>query len=245
MILSAMELNENSPIPLYYQLENIIRERIEKEEYQVGDKIPSLTELSKKFNLSKMTISKAINNLVEEGVLYRERGKGTFVSEEKIDDFSDFKGFKKTMKSRGVEPETKVLSQEIVCPKEIICNKLEISKEEKVILTVRLRLADSIPIAFEKSFIPHSVCSRLLEIDLAKNSIYNTLKKNGYKLTGTVQEIEAIESDKYLSDLLEMEIGKPVLKRNSVTFAQDKRVEFSFNFYPGDRYSIISKSTSS
>ncbi|WP_459838241.1 GntR family transcriptional regulator [Halanaerobaculum tunisiense] len=239
-----MELNENSPIPLYYQLENIIRERIEKEEYQVGDKIPSLAELSNKFNLSKMTVSKAINNLVEEGILYRERGKGTFVSEEKIDDFSDFKGFSKTMKSRGLEPETKVLSQEVIYPKEVICDKLEIPKSQKVILTVRLRLADDIPIAFEKSFIPQTVCPRLLEIDLAEGSIYNTLKEEGYKLTGTIQEIEAIESDEYLSDLLEMEIGKPVLKRNRVTLAQDKRVEFSFNFYPGDRYSIISKSIS-
>ena len=92
-----MKLDNNSPLPLYYQLENIIKKRIEEGIYKVDEKIPSERTLSEELNISRMTISKAINNLVEEGILYRKRGQGTFVSKNKIDFFPGLMGFTEIM----------------------------------------------------------------------------------------------------------------------------------------------------
>lgn len=234
-----MKLDENSPIPLYYQLENIIRKKIENGEYKIDEKISSERKLSEELNLSRMTISKAINNLVEEGVLYRKRGQGTFVSKDKVDFFPGLMGFTEIMKRKGMKPSSKVISQEIIVPNKTICQKLQISENEKVILTQRLRLADNQIINLEKSFVPYSLCKKLLEIDLSKESIYKQLTTEGYKPTKVVQEIQAILSNEELSELLQINIDEPILKRERITFSNYTSIEFSLNFYRGDIYSMI------
>ncbi|MCY6369272.1 GntR family transcriptional regulator [Clostridium ganghwense] len=234
-----MKLDENSPIPLYYQLENIIRKKIEDAEYRVGEKIPSERKLSEELNLSRMTVSKAISNLVEEGVLYRKRGQGTFVCKKKIDFFPGLLGFIEIMERKGMKPSSKVISQEIITPNKTICEKLQISENEKVILTSRLRLADNEIIAFEKSFVPYSMCSKLLEVDLSKESIYKCLTEEGHKPTKATQEVGAVLSDERLGELLKIGTGEPILKRERITYSDSKVIEFSFNFYRGDMYSMI------
>lgn len=233
-----MKINDNTPIPLYYQLENIIREKIENEEYKVDEKIPSERNLSDQFNLSRMTVSKAINNLVEEGILYRKRGRGTFVAKKKVDFFPDLMGFAENMIRKGMKPSSKVISQNVILPNSIICNKLKISDKEKVILTERIRLVDDEIIALEKSFVPYSIGKKLLDIDLSKESIYRLLNNEGHKPTKAQQEIGAILSNEDMSNLLQIEEGSAILKRERVTFSKERPIEFSLNFYRGDRYSM-------
>ena len=171
-----MKLDENSPFPLYYQLENLIREKIENGTFKVDEKIESERKLSEKLNLSRMTISKAINNLVEEGILYRKRGQGTFVSKHKVDFFPGLKGFTKIIKDKGMTPSSKVITQDLIIPDKHICEKLNISENDKVIFTERLRLADDQIINLEKSYIPYSLCPNLLDTDLTSESIYKLFK---------------------------------------------------------------------
>ncbi|GAB6099937.1 phosphonate metabolism transcriptional regulator PhnF [Halanaerocella petrolearia] len=232
-----MELNEDSPIPLYYQLENIIREKIEQGEYQSGDKIPSERKLSQQFDLSRMTIRKAIDNLVDEGLLHRKRGKGTFVSKEKLEPISGLIGYIESMKMRGLECTNEVVSQDLIIPRKEISNRLEINENEKVILTERLRLADGKAIGFERSYVPYSVCSDLLEVDMSQESVYECLAEAGYKPTKAKDEVEAILADDKLSDLLEMKDGGAVLRKKRVTFSNNRPVEFSYNYYRGDKMS--------
>lgn len=234
-----MKLNENSPVPLYYQLENIIREKIEKGQYNIDEKIPSERNLSEELNVSRMTVSKAINSLVEEGVLYRKRGQGTFVSKNKVDFFPGLMGFTEIISNKGMKPSSKIISQEVILPNKAICEKLQISENEKVILTQRLRLADDQIINLEKSFVPYSLCQDLIEIDLTKESIYKQLTTKGYKPTKAVQEIQAILSNEEISTLLQIEINEPLLKRERVTFSNDTPIEYSLNFYRGDIYSMV------
>ncbi|GAB6138794.1 phosphonate metabolism transcriptional regulator PhnF [Halanaerobaculum tunisiense] len=232
-----MKLNENSPIPLYYQLENIIREKIEQGDYEEGDKIPSERKLSDQFNLSRMTIRKAIENLVDEGLLHRKRGKGTFVSQEKLDPISGLIGHVESMKIRGIDCISKVVNQELLIPRKEIGNRLELSEDEKVILTERLRLARGKIIGFERSYVPYSVCPTLLEVDLAEASIYKCLIEAGYNPTKARDEVEAILADDKLSDLLKIENSCAVLRKKRVTFSNNKPIEFSYNYYRGDKMS--------
>ncbi|QXM07116.1 GntR family transcriptional regulator [Crassaminicella indica] len=234
-----MKLDDNSPIPLYYQLENIIRKRIEEGIYKVDVKIPSERKLSEEFNLSRMTISKAINNLVEEGILYRKRGQGTFVSKNKVEFFPGLMGFTEIMKKKGMKPSSKVLSQNIILPDKHLCEKLQISESEKVIFIQRLRLADNEIINLEKAYVPYSLCPKLLEVDLSVESIYKLLTAEGYKPSKAEQEIQAILSNDELSKFLQINVDEPILKRKRITYSKNTPIEYTLNYYRGDIYTMI------
>jgi GntR family transcriptional regulator len=238
--VEEINLQEDSPIPLYYQLENEIRRKIEAGDYQPGDKIPSERELSDKVNLSRMTIRKAISNLVEKGILERRRGQGTFVSEDKVNTFPGLIGFNEHMELKEMTPSSEVIEQELLIPNHEISSRLKV-EEGKVILTARLRLGNEEPIGYEKSYVPYSVCPQLLEVDLEEGSIYHCLQEAGYKPIKAEQETEAILADRHLADLLEVEVDQPILKNTRVTFSKTKPVEFSYNFYRGDKYSIYTE----
>src|SRR5690348_17809161 len=106
----------NSPVPRYHQLKEILRERVRSGEWQPGDLIPSERELSESYSISRMTARQAITDLVNEGVFYREQGKGTFVSRNKItQQLMRLTGFTEDMSARGQHPSTQVLSAQ-VCP---------------------------------------------------------------------------------------------------------------------------------
>ncbi|PRX32459.1 GntR family transcriptional regulator [Orenia metallireducens] len=239
-----MKLDEDSPIPLYYQLENIIREKVEKGDYGVEEQIPSERELSELFKLSRMTVRRALNELVEEGILYRKRGQGTFVARKKIESVPELIGFNEHIKARGMKPENKVIEQRVMPCSKLIAEKLQVKEGSKVIFTNRLRLADREPLAIEKSYVPYELCPILLDEDLAEGSIYECLKQSGYKPTEATDEVEAILADEYLSEVLNIEVGQPILKRERKTYAANELIEFSFNFYRGDRYTIINKKKS-
>lgn len=234
-----MELDENSPIPLYYQLENIIRKKIEEGIYKVDDKIASERTLSEELNISRMTVSKAINNLVEDGVLYRKRGQGTFVSENKIEFFPGFKGFTEIIENKRMKPSSKVLSQSLITPDRHLCEKLQISENQEVIFTQRLRLADNQIINLEKSYVPYYVGSKLLEVDLSVQSIYKVLNSEGHKPSTAEQEIQAIISDDELSKLLHINVNEPVLKRKRITYSKNIPIEYTISYYRGDIYNMV------
>src|SRR5258708_39864193 len=104
----------NSPLPRYYQLKEIIRERIRSGEWKPGELIPSERELSEQYKISRMTARQAITELVNEGMFYREQGKGTFVSRHKItQQLIRLTGFTEDIKTRGQRPGTKVLSAQM------------------------------------------------------------------------------------------------------------------------------------
>lgn len=234
-----MKLNYNSPIPLYYQLENVIRKKIQDGVYEVDKKIPSERNLSEELKLSRMTISKAINNLVEEGVLYRKRGQGTFVSKNKVDFFPGLKGFTEIIENKGMKPSSKVISQKVIIPDEYLCEKLKISKNEKVIFTQRLRLADNEIINLERSYVPYNLCPKLLEADLSTESIYKLLTLEGYKPSKAEQEVQAILSDDELSKFLQINVDEPILKRKRVTYSKNTPIEHTLNYYRGDIYTMV------
>lgn len=234
-----MKLDDNSPIPLYYQLENIIRKRIEEGIYKLDEQISSERKLSEELNLSRMTISKAINNLVEEGVLYRKRGQGTFVSKKKVDFFPGLMAFTEIMKNKGMKPSSKVISQSIIMPDKHLCEKLQILENEKVIFTQRLRLADNEIINLEKSYIPYSLCPKLLEVELSVESIYKLLTVEGYKPSTAEQEVQAILSNNELSELLQINVDEPILKRKRITYSKNTAIEYTLNYYRGDVYTMV------
>src|SRR5690348_5357562 len=168
-ILSA--IYRNSPLPRYYQLKEIMREKIRSGEWQPGDLIPSERELGEQYGISRMTARQAITELVNEGLFYREQAKGTFVSRHKItQQLIRLTGFTADIRGHGQRPGTEVLSARMVPADETTADRRSIKLGLLVCRLNRLRLTDEEPLALEVSHISVIGCEKLLEEDLENNS---------------------------------------------------------------------------
>ncbi len=231
----------NSPLPRYYQLKEILRERIRSGEWKPGSLIPSERELSEKYGISRMTARQAITDLVNEGIFYREQGKGTFVSNRKItQQLIHLTGFTEDIRARGQLPSTKVLSAEMSPADEATAEKLRIEPGTLIFRLQRLRLADDEPLAIEVSQIHFKGCERLLEEDLEHNSLYRVLESRfGIMLMEADQELEAglVENDE--AQLLSISPGSPVLFTRRTTYTErNQPIEYAKSMYCGHKYTF-------
>jgi GntR family transcriptional regulator len=231
----------NSPLPRYYQLREIMRERVRSGEWKPGEIIPSERELSEKYGISRMTARQAITELVNEGLFYREQGKGTFVSQRKItQQLIHLTGFTEDIRARGQRPGTKVLSTEMLPADETTAEKLRIDPGTLIFRLQRLRLADEQPLAIELSQISFKGCERLLEEDLEKNSLYRMLETiYGIPLMEADQELEAGLAGNEEAQLLKIAIGSPVLFTRRVTYTErNQPIEYAKAAYCGNKYTF-------
>src|SRR5579871_3050440 len=231
----------NSPLPRSFQLKEILRERIRAGEWKPGDLIPSERELSEKYGISRMTARQAITDLVNEGLFYREQGKGTFVSQRKItQQLIHLTGFTEDIRARGQQPGTKVLSAEMRPADEATAEKLRISPGTMVFRLQRLRLADGEPLAIELSQISFKECERLLDEDLEHQSLYRVLEsKYGIILMEADQELEAGLPGNEEVQLLKIAPTSPVLYTRRTTYTErNQPVEYAQSVYCGNKYTF-------
>ena len=173
-----MNIDKYSPFPIYYQIQEWVKQLIEDGEWKPGDKIPSENELCDKFEVSRMTIRQAINNLVEQGYLYRKRGIGTFVQLPKVEQkLQGMTGFTEDMISRGMNPSSQLLSFRLVPATAKIADRLRIQEGESVYEVRRIRLADDEPIAFETTYLSPALVKDINE-EILQQSLYEHLEKN-------------------------------------------------------------------
>lgn len=231
-------IDKHSPLPLYYQLEEQIKKSIESEELQPGDALPSERELSENYQISRMTVRQAITNLVNKGYLYREKGKGTFVSSQKFEqNLQGLTSFTEDMKARNLVPGSKLLHFEISPAIEEIKDWLSLEEEELIYKIKRLRLANDEPIAVETSFLPVKLIPRLTP-DILGNSLYKYIEDELQLSIGhAAQTVEAaIVRDE---DIKHLNVNKsvPVLLIQRETYLEDGTpLEIVKSSYRADRY---------
>jgi GntR family transcriptional regulator len=170
-----MQINKTSPLPVYYQLKQLILACIAAGEYRPGQPIPSERELGEMLKISRMTVRQAINQLVAVGVLYREKGKGTFVAKTKIEQ-RNIMSFSAMVRNKGLVPTTQVLcfKKELTDPGRALL--LDLREDEAFYHLQRLRLADNTPIGVEEVFIPEKFCPDLERFDLTA-SLYQLIRE--------------------------------------------------------------------
>lgn len=231
----------NSPIPRYHQLKEILRERVRLGEWKPGDLIPSERELSETYEISRMTARQAITDLVNEGVFYREQGKGTFVAQNKItQQLLQLTGFTEDIRARGQHPSTKVLSAAMSPADEITAEHLRINVGQMVFCLRRLRLADAEPLAIEVSLLNFKGCETLAEENLEENSLYQLLEtKYGLPLMEADQEIEAGIATPEHAEILKIPVGSSVLFTRRTTYTDRNRpIEYARSVYCGAKYTF-------
>ncbi len=205
-------IQKNSPSPIYHQLEEEIKGAIQSLELVPGEMIPSEKEYTEKYGISRMTVRQAISNLVNGGYLYRQRGKGTFVAEHKSEPpLQGLTNFTEDMISRGLKPSTRVISFTEVKADQELAAKLEVEAGTAIFELERVRLADRLPMAYERLYIPKDHALDLTE-EIAVSAIHDYVeKKYVLKIQHGRQVIEASIAQKKEAEMLGVAEGSPVL----------------------------------
>lgn len=234
------KVDKTSPIPLYYQLKKIIAELIENEEYKPGEAIPTERQFCEIHGISRMTVSKTISSLINEGLLYRERGKGTFVSSNKENyRLSTLLSFNEDMQKKGVPVETKLLDFKREAATKKLENNLSLAGENKdVFKIVRLRCRDSGPYAVETIYLAAHFCNDFTAKMLDNHSLYEVLEKQfKCKIHYAYQTIEPILVSEYESEVLEVGQNSLALLFARKTYLKnDIPIEVTRAIYRSDCY---------
>lgn len=191
---------EASSAPLHYQIMDNIKRQITAEILKPGDIIPSESQLCAEYKVSRTTVRQALNQLVEENLLFRRRGKGSFVADKKLRRSINYiYSFSEDMNSLGITPTSKILEKEIVKPSAEIMRTLSLSADNNSVFKItRVRLANSNPILLETTYIPAYLCPNIMQEDLSTISLYSILK-NRYQLQfhRATESYEAAKMDQY------------------------------------------------
>lgn len=236
-------LDEKSPVPLYHQLSQILREKIEREEWKEGERIPTELELCEELGLSRGTVAQALRELEDEGLIYRKQGRGSFVAEKKLSlDLSRFYSFAQDMKARGQRFYSKIIRMEKEVPSKSIQERLG-SEQSEVFTIERLRFADEMPVILEKIYLPsqfEKIASQKEELE--EGVIYDIfLKEMGVRVQKAREEFEVIRMNSYEAELFKVEVGFPALLVRRVTWGENgEPFEYRKSIIRADqcRYSI-------
>ena len=233
-------INRASPLPYYVQLKASLVESIESGHWKPGDRIPSEPELCRMFSVSRTVVRQALKDMTYQGLVVREKGKGTFVAEPKISSGSlvhSLVGFYEDMAERGNAPVTRVLEQVIEPASARLMTALNIAATTPVVKLVRLRFVQDEPIVLVTSFLPYDLCPKLVQADLSEQSLYAFLKSEyGLSIASGRRRIEAVAASETEARLLQIEEGAPLLRLDSVSYLEDGTpLEYFHGVFRGDR----------
>ena len=224
--------------PALLQIEQALRRQIEDGELAPGEAI-SERELSEQLGVSRMTTRQALNTLRDEGLIYTERGRGTFVAEPKMDVHTrQLLGFSEDMRRRGLTPSSRILNLGRDVPPEVVRERLKLGPEDEVYEIERLRLADGIAMAWEICHLPVNLGIEIGREDLERGSLYQLFEEvGGIRLLEADEVLEAACATRREAELLSINRRSPVLiVERTVRDIDHRPVEYVRSVYRGDRY---------
>ncbi len=233
-----LELNRSGPKPLYQQLEEILKNKIESGNLAPHDMIPSENEIRKEFDLSRTTVRNVITQLVNEGLLYRVPGKGTFVAEPKISTQPiTLKGIREQLEEMGYETDTEVVAKKIIKPPKNVAEKLHISEADEVYFLERVRYANDESLSLHRSYIPVKLANGLFNEDVESTPLCDILERGyGLMLARGEETLESVPIDAREAELLDVKKGFHMLKLRYTMYTKDALpFEYSTVLFRGDR----------
>jgi len=238
-LAALLRLNPDNSLPLYQQLQRAIRDAIEKRILGPDDALPAERQLANDLQVSRITVRKAIDGLVEEGLLIRRQGSGNFVCSRVEKNFAKITSFSEDMRARGRVPSSEWLrrAEGTVTPEEAIT--LRLSPGSPVYRFHRIRCADGMPMALEYATI---VTEALPSIAAVDTSLYEALEKAGNKPVRALQRLRALLLNAEQAKLLHAHEKDAGLLVERVGFLRDGRaIEFSQSYYRGDTYDFVAE----
>jgi len=249
--IERIELDRSAPTPLYLQLQSRLRSMIRLGDLPGGVALPSERVLCERLALSRMTVRRAVRALVEEGLLERRHGSGTYVRPERVRQAIDrVLGFADEMRLLGKEAGSRLVEFSRTPAPSQVARALRIAEGTEVSRVVRLREADGRPLALQTAFLPPRFEPFTVEQLLANGSLYATFAAvYGVSPSTANQTVTARLPSQMEARLLQIDVSSPVLATERTTVDADGRViEHVCSAYRGDAYQlelVLSASTSS
>ena len=234
-------LDKSSAKPLHLQMEEMIREKLETGTWAPGSLIPSENELSHTNGVSRMTARNVVTRLVQEGLLFRIPGKGTFVTEQKIEAKSlSYEGIREQLERLGYEVTTKLLSVQVDKGNKDVRQKLELDDNAKVYIIRRTRLVKEVPLSLHTSYVPVTLAPELDKLNLVDEQlcsilsiIYNLNRCRIY------EELESVAATKEEAELLEVPVNHPLLLlQDTIVDQNGTPFEYAKVVFRGDKLKL-------
>jgi GntR family transcriptional regulator len=225
--------------PLYVQVKEEIIRSIQRGELAPGNQLPSQRQLVAAYGASHMTVRRALDELIGEGVIYAIPGKGIYVRDHKQEAEScPLVSFTEEMSLRGMRASSKVLAARMVPASTVMARTLDVDVGMPLVYLRRLRLADGLPMALQTNYLKSWLCPGLLDHDLENASLYHLLQEEFALCLATSKgSIEAVLADEEHASLLGLELPAALLVTEQVSFLEDGQpLEYTRTAYRGDRY---------
>jgi GntR family transcriptional regulator len=222
-----MQLNKDLPTPLYYQIQEILEGKISSGQWQEGYQLPTEKELARQYDVSTITVKRAVHELVNRGILYRVRGKGTFVSS-RVNEKDLFNLVTFGQENEKDHPH-KLLHSTIEYAKGVVAKKLELKANERVFKIQRLKIDEHEPAALEYSYLVYDLCPGFSPSLIEDRLIYNVIEDVcGVRLEKAKIYFSTTVADAYEAEILNVEKGMPLIVLERTTYlAENRPVEYS------------------
>lgn len=222
----APVLDRNSGLPLWAQFRDTLRSRILQGELAVGTKLPTEAEFGEQFGISRIVVREALADLVRNGLIYKIKGQGTFVSaREREEDFvSTVLGFSDEMERKGLTVRTQVLAQELRAPTAHEANALELKDGDMVVALKRLRSVDGELRLLVETAVPADLAPGLHRTRLENRSLYDVLRRQyGLRIVRAERWIDAVLPDESTRELLGIDGAEALLRIESIAYGSNGR----------------------
>ncbi|MGT2755002.1 GntR family transcriptional regulator [Streptococcus ovis] len=223
--------------PAYIAIHDQIKDEIDKGIWKIGQRLPSERDLADTFQVSRMTLRQAITLLVEEGVLTRKVGSGTYVASTRVQEkMRGTTSFTEIIQLQGKTPSSKLLSYIRTHPNEQECKQLNLKQIDTIIRMERVRYADDVPVVYEVASIPANLIENVRKEEVT-NHFFKTLTDNGYEIGKSQQTIYARLASEKVAKHLQITKNEAILALRQVSYLTDGRpFEYVNSQYVGDRF---------
>jgi GntR family transcriptional regulator len=227
------------PLPLYAQIKDALREEIYSGSLRQHERIPSESELGKRYNVSRITVRRALSDLENEQLIFKVAGKGAFVAKPRpFQKTERLQGFGEAMRLLGISVVNRVLSIGSVIASAKVAERLQVPEGSPLIEIRRVRYADGKPISLDVTYVRRVLGERLAREDLATRDIFLIIE-NDYAtpLDHADLVVEANVANETLARQLEIAVGAPILRVERLAWTKDgQAIDFEYIHYRGDSF---------
>lgn len=238
LMLTAMTLDRNSSKPLYLQIYEELCDFLASSDLKPGDRFPNELELVEKYNVARITVRRAIAEMVQEGRLTRQAGKGTFVAAPKIErQLVNVSSFSKRMEALGLQASAQVLATKVMAATPRLSRELGVEIESPVLSLVRLRFSDRTPVALENSYVSLLTCPNLDKVDFNNSSLYEVLDEcYGLYPVRSEKTLELTTANAWEAKQLNISLGSPLFLLRAQVLGEHIPIEYVKTLLRGDRF---------
>lgn len=224
-------------VPAYIRIHDAVKKQIDDGFWEIGQRLPSERDLADDFEVSRMTLRQAITLLVEEGILERRVGSGTYVASHRVQEkMRGTTSFTEIVRSQGKTPSSQVVSYQRKPANETEIQQLQLKPSDYVVRMERVRYADNMPLVFEVASIPEKLIREFKREDITEH-FFQTLTDNGYEIGKSQQTIYAKNASERVANYLKVPKNHAVLALTQVSYFTDGRpFEYVHSQYVGDRF---------